>query len=177
LHKIIIFLVIILYEEDIMSDKENISIIPSDVLEEVQHMIQEISNKLEPYVLALTPSKRQAIPKMGQKSLGFVEKAQEYAKKNPQFCPGFLNNGAFEMELSTAHELWKFTNFVKQLAENLEDTELAAGSQAYLAALAFYESVKMAAKREVPGAKAIYEELRVRFPRRKHRAASAEKQP
>jgi hypothetical protein len=66
-----------------MVDKELINVIPSDVLEEVQGMIQEISGKLEPYVTALTPSERRKMPKMGQKSLNFVEKAEEYARQNP----------------------------------------------------------------------------------------------
>jgi hypothetical protein len=157
-----------------MNDKEFVSIIPSDVLEEVQDMIQEISNKLEPYVVALTPAQRRSLPKMGRKSLSFVEKAQEYAQHNPDLCPGFLDNRVFEAEFSTAHDLWKFTNCVKQLVENLQDTELAAGSKAYRLALAFYESVKIAAKRDVLGAKAILEELQERFPRGKHRKVQEE---
>ncbi|AEF81491.1 hypothetical protein [Leadbettera azotonutricia] len=157
-----------------MVDKEFINVIPSDVLEEVQDMIQEISGKLEPYVMALTPSERRKMPKMGRKSLSFVEKAEEYARKNPNMCPGFLTTETFEAVFSTAHELWKFTNSVKQLTDNLQDTELAAGSKAYLSALDFYKSVKIAAMRDIPGAKAIYEELRSRFPHRKHREEEGE---
>jgi hypothetical protein len=41
---------------------------------------------------------------------------------------------------------------------------MLAGSEAYQAALVFYKSVKMAAAHDVPGAKAVYEELKTRFP-------------
>jgi hypothetical protein len=38
----------------------------------------------------------------------------------------------------------------------------------------FYNAVKAAAARDVPGAKAIYEELKQRFPRRKHKTPAKE---
>jgi hypothetical protein len=41
---------------------------------------------------------------------------------------------------------------------------MTAGSEAYQAALVFYKSVKMAAAQDIPGAKAVYEELKTRFP-------------
>jgi hypothetical protein len=40
---------------------------------------------------------------------------------------------------------------------------MTSGSEAYQAALVFYNSVKMAARQDIPGAKAVYEELRKRF--------------
>jgi hypothetical protein len=43
-------------------------------------------------------------------------------------------------------------------------TKKVAESEAYQAALVFYNSVKMAARRDIPGAKAVYEELKKRFP-------------
>jgi len=49
------------------------------------------------------------------------------------------------------------------LCDNLPDTEMLSGSEAYVAALTYYNSVKQAAKMNVPSAKAIYEDLRKRF--------------
>jgi len=40
---------------------------------------------------------------------------------------------------------------------------MLAGSEAYVAALSFYNSVKQAAKLNVPEAKTIYEDLKKRF--------------
>jgi hypothetical protein len=51
------------------------------------------------------------------------------------------------------------------LEEGIGDTEMIPGSEAYQAALVFYKSVKMAAAQDIPGAKAVYEELKTRFPR------------
>jgi hypothetical protein len=54
-----------------------------------------------------------------------------------------------------------------QLKENIDDTELIAGSEAYQEALMFYNNVKLSAGQDVPGAKAVYEELKKRFHRTK----------
>ena len=47
----------------------------------------------------------------------------------------------------------------------LNDTMLVAGSEAYISALAFYGSVKYAARLNQPGAEVIYSELKRQFPR------------
>jgi GrpB-like predicted nucleotidyltransferase (UPF0157 family) len=54
----------------------------------------------------------------------------------------------------------------------VDDTTMVAGSEAYQFALIFYNSVKMAARQDIPGAKAIYEDLKKRFPGHKHRSYS-----
>jgi hypothetical protein len=51
------------------------------------------------------------------------------------------------------------------MCDNLRDTQMLAGSDAYTAALAYYNSVKQAAKMNVPNAKTIQEELGKRFER------------
>jgi hypothetical protein len=71
---------------------------------------------------------------------------------------------AFDIDFEDAHGLWKLYSSVLQLEEGIGDTEMSAGSEAYQAALVFYKSVKMAAAQDIPGAKAIYEELKTRFP-------------
>jgi hypothetical protein len=52
----------------------------------------------------------------------------------------------------------------QQLHENVDDTVMVAGSEAYQSALVSYNSVKMAAHQDIPNAKAVYEELKKRFP-------------
>jgi hypothetical protein len=71
-----------------------------------------------------------------------------------------------------AHGLWTILNIIQQLEESVNDT--VAGSEAYQAALVFYHSVKAAAAQDVPGAKAVYEELRTRFPNGKRKSSLTE---
>jgi hypothetical protein len=143
--------------------------IPTAVLAKAQKGIDEILSSLKPYLVALTPAERHGLPKMGQKTLIFVEKSHDYAKRNPNIVPPFLDMKEFDEDFADAHGLWGLLNSVRQLEEGLDDTEMAAGSEAFKSSLAVYNCAKTAAKMDVPGAKAIYEELKTRFPRGSHR--------
>jgi hypothetical protein len=147
-----------------MKDNQHTQVIPSTVLTQVQTKINEAAALLAPYLLALTPAERHELPKMGEKTIGFVEKAYDFARQNPALVPPYLDVEAFGVDFSDAHGLWTLLNTVQQLEQSIDDTEMTAGSEAYQAALVFYKSVKMAAAQDIPGAKAVYEELKTRFP-------------
>jgi hypothetical protein len=156
-----------------MKDNQHIQAIPSTVLTQTQAKIDEAKTLLAPYILALTPAERRELPKMGEKTIAFVEKAYDFARQNPNLVPPYLDMAAFGVDFSDAHGLWTLLNTVEQLKESIDDTEMTAGSEAYQAALVFYKSVKMAAAQDIPGAKAVYEELKTRFPQTgRPRAAS-----
>jgi hypothetical protein len=149
-----------------MKDNRHTQIIPSTVLTQVQTKIDEAKTLLASYLLALTPAERHELPKMGEKTIAFVEKAYDFARQNPALVPPYLDVDAFGVDFSDAHGLWTLLNTVEQLEEGIGDTEMIAGSEAYQSALVFYNSVKMAASQDIPGAKAVYEELKTRFPQR-----------
>ncbi|MDR1678719.1 MAG: hypothetical protein LBR81_02970 [Prevotellaceae bacterium] len=138
--------------------------IPAEVLAEVQKKIDEVAAALAPYIINLTSEQRHDMSKMGDKSLAFVSKALELAGQNPALCPGYLNTAAFGIDMSDATKLLVLDNSLQQLQQAIDDTSMVAGSEAYQAALVFYNSVKEAASKNVTGAKAVYEELKVRFP-------------
>jgi hypothetical protein len=149
-----------------MKENRHTQIIPSTVLTQAQTKIDEVKTLLAPYLLALTPTERHELPKMGEKTIAFVEKAYDFARQNPNLIPPYLDVDAFGVDFGDAHSLWTLLNTVQQLEEGIGDTEMTAGSEAYQAALVFYKSVKMAASQDIPGAKAVYEELKTRFPQR-----------
>ncbi|MDR2632331.1 MAG: hypothetical protein LBC51_01735 [Treponema sp.] len=160
-----------------MKDNKHSQAIPSTVLTQAQTKVDEAKTLLAPYLLALTPAERQGMPKMGEKTIGFVEKAYDFARQNPNLVPPYLEVDAFGVDFSDAHGLWTLLNSVQQLEEGVSDTEMTAGSEAYQAALVFYKSVKMAAAQDIPGAKAVYEELKTRFPGGKRKAGNGEEMP
>ncbi|MDR1325101.1 MAG: hypothetical protein LBK00_03595 [Treponema sp.] len=147
-----------------MKDNQHTQAIPSTVLAQAQTKVDEAKTLLASYLLALTPAERRELPKMGEKTISFVEKAFDFARQNPTLVPPYLNVDAFGADFSDAHGLWALLNSVRQLEEGIDDTEMVAGSEAYQAALVFYQSVKAAAAQDIPGAKAVYEELKTRFP-------------
>jgi hypothetical protein len=138
--------------------------IPAEILSQAQTQINAVISLLSPYVLPLTPEERHTLPKMGDKTLSFVEKAKDYAHQYPQLCPSYLNVTGFDIDMADATGLRTIHISAKQLSDNIDDTVMVAGSEAYQAALVFYSAVKAAAVQDIPGAKEVYRDLKSRFP-------------
>ena len=138
--------------------------IPQEVLDQAILRINEAAAILKPYTLSLTPDERKNILKMGDKSSAFVEKALEYTKTNPEFIPAFMTSADLEIDLADSKNLVGPVSLVTQLLYSLDDTMMVAGSESFYAGLYYYKGVQQAAAVNIPGAKAIYEELKKRFP-------------
>jgi len=121
-------------------------------------------NQNLPVLINLTPDERQALPKMGDKTVAFVNKSFDYAKLNPRVVPTFLDMAEFGKDVNAVNVLRRVLIPLTQLYEKLDDTTLEAGSEALTAALIFYNAVKGAAKAGEPGMKTIFDDLKVRFP-------------
>jgi len=137
--------------------------IPQNILTQVNAKIAEVIGLLKPYTLTLTPEERKNMLKLGDKSSAFVDKAFEYTKTNPEFIPAFMTANDFEIDLADSKNLVGPVSLVTQLLYSLDDTMMVAGSEAYYAALYYYSNVQQSAAVNIPGAKAIQEELKKRF--------------
>ena len=60
------------------------------VMSKILNAISEIHTQL-PFLINLTPEERQRLPKMGDKTLGFVTKALELSKRYPKLVPKYLD--------------------------------------------------------------------------------------
>ncbi|MCR4416116.1 MAG: hypothetical protein NUV92_00015 [Ignavibacteria bacterium] len=129
---------------------------------EIIELINQINQKL-PFLINLTPEERMELPKMGDKTIPFVEKALELSNLNPNLVPPYINLDELRKDLELSKSLREILNLVGQLYEKLSDTYTAVGSEAYVSALAFYNSAKSAAKSNVPGTDVIVNELGKRF--------------
>ena len=147
-----------------MENKVSITI-SEETVTGVVKLIASIEQNL-PWMINLTAEERQALPKMGDKSLSFVNKAYEYAKLNPSVVPSFLDLKEFEKDANAVVQLKKILIPLRQLFEKVDDTNLQAGSEAYTAALIFYYALKGAARAGEPGMKTVYDDLSARFPGR-----------
>ncbi len=145
--------------------KENaVSIkITEEELTRADGAVKAIEEVLKPHLVALKPGERREIPKMNDKTVPFVEKVMDYAKSDPQFAPAYLNIDELKIDIDSVSDLTKICRPVEQLLKNLNDTIMLAGSEAFVASLAYYNSVKQATKMNIPGAKTIYDDLSKRF--------------
>ena len=150
-----------------MSKENVVSIqVPEKDLQAAIKKIQEVKTLMKPYLIALQPSERMTLPKMGDKTLPFVTKAAEYAQSRQDFSPPYLSSEELAIDLKAVEDLTRLYREVEQLGKTLDDTILLSGSEAYAEALAYYQAVKQAAKRNIPEAKTVYQDLRQRFERR-----------
>ena len=100
---------------------------------------------------------------MGDKTIAFVQKAFEYAEKNPALMPTYLDLVEAKNDFALAQDLNGILQQVNTVQRAIEDTMMVAGSEAYDAALIFYNSIKATSRGNVPGTEAIYNDLHQRF--------------
>jgi len=137
--------------------------IPEEVASEVLQHIADAASLLKPYLIALNPEERRTIPKVNDGTSPFVLKTLEFSKTNPQFMPPYVDLNGFSDDMDSWMKLNSMLMPVQQFANDLADTTMQAGSESYVAALSYYNSVKQAAKMSIPGSKPIYDELKQRF--------------
>lgn len=144
---------------------QNISASLSDTqrIEIIQHL-KAAEAIMAPFLINLTMDEKQGLPKMKDGSEPFVAKALSYAEANPQFVPPYTNMPELRKDFALVQQLTLIMQQSHIFQEKVNDTATAVGSEAYVAALGFYNSVKQAAKMNVPGADAIYQDLKKRFP-------------
>lgn len=128
--------------------------------------IQSLKTLLQPYLINLTVEERQSLPRLGDRSLAFDSKCEAYMANRPDLVPGFLNLTEMAKDRKLVADLLPCLRELAPLCEGLEDTVMLANSDNMNGDLAFYQSVRQAAKRGVAGTDTIYNDLKERFPGR-----------
>ena len=129
----------------------------------IEGAIATLEEKLMPYLIALTPDQRREYPKVKDRTLPFVEKVSDYVDSAPEFVPSFMKVDDFKTDFAAYDLLTGMWRRLSQIDAGLDDTVLMSGSEAYKAALSYYNSVKQGARVNAPNAKKVYEQLKKRF--------------
>lgn len=140
--------------------------LPENDLAEIRTAISTLSTKLLPALKSLTAPERMEMAKMGDKTVAFVQKALEHCTANPELAPQFLDVTEFSGDVRAVETLRSIHAPLLQITDSLSDTMMLAGSDAYAAALIFYNSIRSAHKSNIAKAGAIYDDLAGRFPGR-----------
>ncbi len=119
---------------------------------------------LMPFLFNLTKNERIQLPKLGGASLLFDEQCASYMATAPNLIPPFVEVAEVAKDRALRLVLADVFREVNKLCEALDDTLMQVGSEIWMADLSFYQTVRQAAKRNVFGADAIYDDLKVRFP-------------
>lgn len=116
-----------------------------------------------PFLIGLTIDERISLPSIDVNNKAFTEDAINAGVNNAALIPSYVSVANMQSDMTLFNQLDEIKILTKQLLEKLEDTQLLAGSEAYVSALTLYKLFGSAADAGVPGADAIYEQLRGRF--------------
>ena len=120
-----------------------------------------IKSKL-PFAVRLQPDERQALQKLGQGTLGFVQDALDGAQAHPEMLPATFDVAEFAKDSALFDNMLKVLAVVQPLSETVEHTTMLVGSEAFAAARLVYEYAKTAAK-TTPGLQSLVDRLAERF--------------
>lgn len=116
-----------------------------------------------PFLIDLSVQERRRLLKMGDGSRAFVEKALAVAQSNPQVFPPAYDVAEFARDWALWAQLGPLSTQVTQLAELIDDTQTALGSDLMQAAVTAYGFLNQA---ETGGLEEVRAELGKRFERR-----------
>ena len=129
----------------------------------INEAIQTLADNFQPVLIALEAEDKKNLAKIGEKSVSFVEKTGQYVETAAEFTPPFIDAAEMKKDLQAFNTLNDFLRPLQQIVRNLDDTATLCGSEALLASLAYYNSVRVAAKMNVPKAATVYDDLSQRF--------------
>jgi hypothetical protein len=107
--------------------------------------INTIRQKL-PFLIDLSPEDRRSLPRMGDKSRAFVSQALTIAQQNPDILPSSFDLQEMQKDVALSTALEPIRAALTQLQELVDDTYMAAGSDAYMAALLVYQYARAGSK-------------------------------
>ena len=124
-----------------------------------------------PFLSTLQPSQTNSIFKVGNAYLPMVDKIHQVVMTHPEILPAIFDKEEFLNDYELFNALRPIFNQINELAEGIQKTFTALGSDTLVAALEVYSAVKQN-KDKVPGLSVISDELGVYFKKSRPRAAS-----
>lgn len=149
-----------------MENKISFALSPEEQ-SQVDQATDVLKSILEPKLITLLVSDKRELPKMGDKTLAFVEKSLDYAGVYPEFMPGFIDVPEAKIDLESVKALRQILTPLERIVNEIDDTMTLAGSEAYSSSLSIYKVLKNAASMGEPGAAEASTELKNRFPGKK----------
>lgn len=140
----------------------NQSPLDSKLKADIMTQLAGLRNSL-PTPPAFSPSERKVILSMSESRTPFADKALTYGEKMPSFLPPFVKVAELKMDFQSYKDYQDIVREYELLGKKLRDLMFAAGADSFYAALAIYNSAKMAAQSGMSEAKTIVDDLKVLF--------------
>jgi hypothetical protein len=114
---------------------------------------------LFPFGIKLSDIEKKHLSHLDDGRIPFVEKGLFYGQQQPLVVPPYTDLGEFKKDIDFVKATRRVGAELLSLAEMVNDSRIAAGSDAFQAGLSIYNSSKGAAKQGVPGTQTIVDEM------------------
>ncbi|WP_106793537.1 hypothetical protein [Aquimarina sp. Aq78] len=111
----------------------------------------------------LTPEQRTQYGRIANQNKLIVDKAKNYMEQHPTWIPNFLDKEEFNRDYTTRKQIESHVQQLEYLAQQLIDTKTLLDHDNYSNALSFYRMMRYLAGENEPGAKPVYEDMKVLF--------------
>jgi len=115
------------------------------------------------FLIGLTVDERIQLPKINVANKSFTQDAINAVVDNAAMLPAYLDQTAMQNDMNLYIQLDKIASRMRQVLEKIDDTQMLAGSEAFVAALTAYKLFAAAASAGVAGSDAVYDTLKERF--------------
>lgn len=144
---------------------ENIdAVLTQAALNNIRQAVKDIYQNI-PTLVNLSDAERQERLVLGDKSVAFAQKVVDYTKSHPQFMPGDVSIADLQRDFAYYENMRVILQLLRPLVAAVEDTELAVGTETYYEVLAYYNNSRAASERNSPGARAVYADLKEKYPK------------
>jgi len=147
--------------------------LPAEDAADVQQNLLAAKAKLS-FLLSLQTEDVATLFKVGNAYLPFIEKAYNVMVAHPEIIPPVFDKDEFTRDYNLLITLRPIFTQINELAESIQKTFTAVGSDSLLGALEVYSAVKQN-KDKVPGLASTADEMAVFFKKSKAKTSAAAK--
>lgn len=133
-------------------------------LTQLKNAIADIASVLQGKAISLTPSERQTFGRVKYEKEIWIDKVKNQMDGNADKIPSYIDKAEFDRDYTAHKQLNEVLTLLEQQLNLVQDTNLLLGYDLDVCALMFYRAIKVAATNNDPGARTIYEALKVQFP-------------
>ncbi len=135
----------------------------NEELKELDHHMTSIQNIFKGKTVNITPEQRRQYGSIGNHNKLIVDKAKNYMEQHPDWIPRFLDKAEFDRDHKTRAQVESRVQLLNNLSQQLLDTKTLLDHDNYTNALSFYRMMRFLAGENEPGAKPVYEDMKVLF--------------
>jgi hypothetical protein len=122
-----------------------------------------IETTLQGKVINLTPDERRRYGSISNEMTPWMDKCRGYMAQLPGIVPNYIDQAELDADMQARRDLIPRLMRAKSILESIDDTAVLLGSDVLTNCLAFYRSVKAAAKANVPGSTTVHQDLAQQF--------------